>query len=206
MQRGFCLCLSISSLLDFSSDSSEMVSPVQDDRNGSYLPEEHLDLTFVRLPTMQMLKGFVRLLRGGVVNLYMEATNDASFMADNEDSDSGNNHAYATSDPNAEGSGIRANQNVIHLIHDSDRTSDPEFQEAMKNMGISAMRRRKVRVSHLPDNDIKVEQLNELTVNGAQQEEVIVEVEGPNHMDQAWMKSVEFDHSNSDADDEDSDL
>ncbi|CAN1836415.1 hypothetical protein LINPERHAP1_LOCUS34757 [Linum perenne] len=128
----------------------------------------------MKLIGTSMLKGFVRLLRGGVVNLYMEATNDASFMADNEDSGSGNNHAYATSDPNVEGSGIRANQNVIHLIHDSDRTSDPEFQEAMENMDISAMRR-KVRVSYLPHADIKVEQLNELTVNGAKQEEVIIE-------------------------------
>ncbi|CAN1836835.1 hypothetical protein LINPERHAP1_LOCUS34888 [Linum perenne] len=32
----------------------------------------------------------------GVVSLYMEATKDASVMADNEYSDSGNNHPYAS--------------------------------------------------------------------------------------------------------------
>ncbi|CAN1135933.1 hypothetical protein LINPERHAP2_LOCUS9162 [Linum perenne] len=63
--------------------------------------------------------------KGSVINLYMEATMDTSFMADNEDSDSGNGHGYATSDLEAEVSGVRADQGVNHLIDDSDRTSGP---------------------------------------------------------------------------------
>ncbi|CAN1787447.1 hypothetical protein LINPERHAP1_LOCUS17655 [Linum perenne] len=104
--------------------------------------------------------------KSGVVSLYMEATGDPSVVADNEDADPGIEHGYATSNLEAEVSGIKADEGFNHLIDDSDRTSDLEFHQAMENLGISGLRRRKVRATYHPDGGIEVDQLNESVVNG----------------------------------------
>ncbi|CAN1132818.1 hypothetical protein LINPERHAP1_LOCUS45348 [Linum perenne] len=102
----------------------------------------------------------------GVVSLYMEATEDPSVVADNEDADPCIEHGYATSNLEAEVSGIKADEGFNHLIDDSDRTSDLKFHQAMENLGISGLRRRKVRATYHPDGGIEVDQLNESVVNG----------------------------------------
>ncbi|CAN1825853.1 hypothetical protein LINPERHAP1_LOCUS31324 [Linum perenne] len=135
---------------------------------------------------------------GGVVSLYMEVGENESGFGDNgedfERSDGG-------SDPEADGSGIRADEGIIHLLDDSDRTSDPEFAEAMANLGLTGYRRR-VRTQYHTDG-VEVDQMNEVTVNkSAQQEEIIIQDEG--------LKGMEFMNGRSpdgqsDVDDERSD-
>ncbi|CAN1120601.1 hypothetical protein LINPERHAP2_LOCUS288 [Linum perenne] len=144
--------------------------------------------------------------KGGVVSLYMEAMGDPSVVTDNEDAVPDNEHGYATSDTEAEVSGIRAHEGFNHLIDDSDRTSDPEFHQAMENLGISGLRRRKVRATYQADGGIEVDQLNEAVVTGVQQEEVLIDVEDPVEMDFMNMHNMEYQNPNSDVDDEDSDF
>ncbi|CAN1820486.1 hypothetical protein LINPERHAP1_LOCUS29117 [Linum perenne] len=52
---------------------------------------------------------------------------------------------------------------VVHLIDDSDRTTGPEFMEAMENLGLTN-RRRRVRTT-FDEYGMEVEQLNEVSVN-----------------------------------------
>ncbi|CAN1172260.1 hypothetical protein LINPERHAP2_LOCUS30075 [Linum perenne] len=144
--------------------------------------------------------------KSGVVTLYIEATGDPTVVADNEDGGPVNEHGYATSDSEAEVSGISAHQGFNHLIDESDRTSDPEFQEAMENLGISGLRRRKVRATYQADGGVEVDQLNEVAVNGIQQEEVLIDVEDHVDMEFLNMPSMENQNPYSDADDEDSDF
>ncbi|CAN1246689.1 hypothetical protein LINGRAPRIM_LOCUS3229 [Linum grandiflorum] len=80
------------------------------------------------------------------------------------------------SDAEGEQSDVPANMGVIHLISDSDHTTDPEFLEAMRNLGV-ANRRRKIR-TNVYANGKEVEQLNELTVN-PDEAEVINDNGGP---------------------------
>ncbi|CAN1835876.1 hypothetical protein LINPERHAP1_LOCUS34563 [Linum perenne] len=104
---------------------------------------------------------------GGVVSLYMEVGQNESGFGDNEQE----------LDPEADASGIRADEGLIHLLDDSDRTSDPEFDEAMANLGLTDYRR-KVRTQYNTDG-VEVDQLNEVTVNqSAQQEEIVVPDDG----------------------------
>ncbi|CAN0915198.1 hypothetical protein LINGRAHAP2_LOCUS28988 [Linum grandiflorum] len=74
----------------------------------------------------------------GVVTLYLEATFCEVVVGDNEDDISEGNPEYDSS--NAEGDdvnfGIRVDVGVVHLIDDSDRTSDPEFMQAMTDLWI----------------------------------------------------------------------
>ncbi|CAN1170135.1 hypothetical protein LINPERHAP2_LOCUS28817 [Linum perenne] len=144
--------------------------------------------------------------KGGVVSLYMEATGDPCVVADNEDADPGNEHGYATSDTEAEVYGIRAHEVFNYLTDDSDRTNDLEFHQAMENLGISGLRRMKVRDTYQADGGTEVDQLNEAAVNGVQQEEVLIDVEDVVEMDFMNMKSMEYQNPNSDADAEDSDF
>ncbi|CAN1132150.1 hypothetical protein LINPERHAP2_LOCUS6833 [Linum perenne] len=145
--------------------------------------------------------------KSGVVTLYIEATGEPTVVVDNEDDGPINEHGYATSDSEAEVSGTRAHQGFNHLIDESDRTSDPEFQEAMENLGISGLRRRKVRATYQADGGVEVDQLNEVAVNRVQQEEVLIDVEDNMDMEFLNMPSIEIPQNpNSDADDEDSDF
>ncbi|CAN1243529.1 hypothetical protein LINPERPRIM_LOCUS5719 [Linum perenne] len=135
---------------------------------------------------------------GGVVSLYMEVGENESGFGDNgEDSE----RSDGGSDPEADGTGIRADEGIIHLLDDSDRTFDPEFAEAMANLGLTGYRRR-VRTQYHTDG-VEVDQMNEVTVNkSAQQEEIIIQDEG--------LKGMEFMNGRSpdrqsDADDERSD-
>ncbi|CAN1746433.1 hypothetical protein LINPERHAP1_LOCUS2788 [Linum perenne] len=145
--------------------------------------------------------------KSGVVTLYIEATGEPTVVVDNEDDGPINEHGYATSDSEAEVSGTRAHQGFNHLIDESDRTSDLEFQEAMENLGISGLRRRKVRATYQADGGVEVDQLNEVAVNRVQQEEVLIDVEDNMDMEFLNMPSIEIPQNpNSDADDEDSDF
>ncbi|CAN1132002.1 hypothetical protein LINPERHAP2_LOCUS6746 [Linum perenne] len=137
--------------------------------------------------------------KSGVVSIYIEATGNPTVVVDNEDVVPGNEHGYATPDTEAEVSDIRAHE-------DSDRTSDPEFHEAMDNLGISGLRRRRVRATYQADGGIEVDQLNDAVGNGVQQEEVLINVDEPMEMDFMNMQSVEHQNPTSDADDEDSDF
>ncbi|CAN0898802.1 hypothetical protein LINGRAHAP2_LOCUS19913 [Linum grandiflorum] len=60
----------------------------------------------------------------------------------------------------ADVSAVPAHVGVIHLISDSDKTSDSEFLRAMENMGLSQFRRR-VRTTYY-DGGYEVDQLNEV--------------------------------------------
>ncbi|CAN0840065.1 hypothetical protein LINGRAHAP2_LOCUS2730 [Linum grandiflorum] len=78
--------------------------------------------------------------RAGVVIIYMECTKITEGFGDNDfptDSEDG----QLSSDPEVEYSAVAAHHGVIHLIDDSDRTSDPEFYAAMENLGIMEKRR-----------------------------------------------------------------
>ncbi|CAN1812934.1 hypothetical protein LINPERHAP1_LOCUS26681 [Linum perenne] len=134
----------------------------------------------------------------GVVSLYMEVGQNESGFGDNEQEQ---DHSVAGSDPEVDASGIRADEGVIHLLDDSDRTSDPEFAEAMANLGLTGYRR-KVRTQYNIDG-LEVDQLNEVTVNqSAQQEEIVVPDDGIDGME--FMNDRSHDGA-SDADDEQSD-
>ncbi|CAN1821791.1 hypothetical protein LINPERHAP1_LOCUS29681, partial [Linum perenne] len=144
--------------------------------------------------------------KSGVTTLYIEVTGDPTVVADNEDAGPMNEHGYGTSDLEVEVSGIKAHQGFNHLIDDYDRTSDPKFQEAMENFGISGWRRRKVRATYQADGGVEVDQLNEAAVNGIQQAEVLIDLE--DHVDTGFlnMPSMEYQSPNCDADDEVSDF
>ncbi|CAN1729030.1 hypothetical protein LINPERHAP1_LOCUS464 [Linum perenne] len=78
-----------------------------------------------------------------------------NFMGDNEDFVSDWEHGHGTSNLEAKHQGLEPNVGVVHLIDDSDRTSDSEFIEAMQNIGGSGMRR-KAR-THYEEDGIEVE-------------------------------------------------
>ncbi|CAN0884115.1 hypothetical protein LINGRAHAP2_LOCUS14748 [Linum grandiflorum] len=103
----------------------------------------------------------------GVVTLYLEATFCEAVVGDNEDDTSEGNPGYGSSgdegDSDELNSGVGADVGVVHLIDDSDRTSDPEFMQAMANLGISHMRRR-MRTTFASDGE-EVDLVNELYVN-----------------------------------------
>ncbi|CAN0917371.1 hypothetical protein LINGRAHAP2_LOCUS30252 [Linum grandiflorum] len=103
----------------------------------------------------------------GVVTLYLEATFCEAVVGDNEDDTSEGNPGYGSSgdegDSDEVNSGVGADVRVVHLIDDSDRTSDPEFMQAMTNLGISHMRRR-MRTTFASDGE-DVDLVNELYVN-----------------------------------------
>ncbi|CAN0903314.1 hypothetical protein LINGRAHAP2_LOCUS22490 [Linum grandiflorum] len=77
-------------------------------------------------------------------------------MGDNEGYSSDWEHGHGGSDTDDEQSVVTAHFGVIHLISDSDRTTDLEFLEAMVNMGV-ATRRRRIRVNIPPK---EVEEIN----------------------------------------------
>ncbi|CAN0906803.1 hypothetical protein LINGRAHAP2_LOCUS24452 [Linum grandiflorum] len=106
----------------------------------------------------------------GVVTLFVEATKDTSYMGDNEENISDWEHGNGDSDTDAEHSVVPAHVGVIHLISDSGRNTDPEFLEAMVNLGV-ANRRRQIRVN-MYANGVEVDQLNEVTVHPEQAEEI----------------------------------
>ncbi|CAN1167846.1 hypothetical protein LINPERHAP2_LOCUS27483 [Linum perenne] len=78
----------------------------------------------------------------GVVEVYLDTTKIESYYGDNEELESEWHNGLSGSDPEADVSVVAANVGVVHLIDDSDRTSDPEFPEAMENLGVSRFRRR----------------------------------------------------------------
>ncbi|CAN1278991.1 hypothetical protein LINPERPRIM_LOCUS16826 [Linum perenne] len=97
-----------------------------------------------------------------------------SFYDDNEELESERHNKLSGSDPEAEVSVVPASVGVIHLIDDSDRTSDSEFLEAVGNLGVSRVR------TILSENGEEVDQLNEPTVNRRHQtararEEIVVD-------------------------------
>ncbi|CAN1274533.1 hypothetical protein LINPERPRIM_LOCUS15428, partial [Linum perenne] len=97
--------------------------------------------------------------KAGVVEVYLDTTTVESCYGDNEELQSEWHTGLSGSDPEAEVSAVAANVGVVHLIDDSDRTSDPEFLEAMENLGVSRLRRR-VRQT-FSENGEEVQQLTE---------------------------------------------
>ncbi|CAN0907853.1 hypothetical protein LINGRAHAP2_LOCUS25024 [Linum grandiflorum] len=77
--------------------------------------------------------------RRGVGTLFLEATPKEGLVGDNETLSDGQ-EAYNDSDP--ENSAVAADVGIVHLIDDSDRTSDPEFHQAMEHLGVANRRRR----------------------------------------------------------------
>ncbi|CAN1135643.1 hypothetical protein LINPERHAP2_LOCUS8965 [Linum perenne] len=119
--------------------------------------------------------------KAGVVEVYLDTTTVESCYGDNEELQSEWHTGLSGSDPEAEVSAVAANVGVVHLIDDSDRTSDPEFLEAMENLGVSRLRRR-VRQT-FSENGEEVQQLTE--ANRRHQplrarEEIIVDQNGNN--------------------------
>ncbi|CAN1248655.1 hypothetical protein LINPERPRIM_LOCUS6823 [Linum perenne] len=95
----------------------------------------------------------------GVVEVYLDTSAVESSYGDNEELESECHNGLSGSDTEAEVSAVATNVGVVHLIDDSDRTSDPEFLEAMENLGVARFRRR---VRHvLSENGEEVEQLTE---------------------------------------------
>ncbi|CAN1291460.1 hypothetical protein LINPERPRIM_LOCUS21157 [Linum perenne] len=94
----------------------------------------------------------------GIVQLFIETTPVISFVGDNDESDY--ELGYRSSEPEAENSHVAADVGVIHVIDDSDRTNDPEFVEAMENLGLTN-RRRRLRTT-FDEYGVEVEQLNEV--------------------------------------------
>ncbi|CAN1184738.1 hypothetical protein LINPERHAP2_LOCUS37152 [Linum perenne] len=114
----------------------------------------------------------------GVVEVYLDTTTVESGYGDNEEVESEWHNGLSGSDPEAEVSGVGANVGVVHLLDDSDRTSDPEFLEAMANLGVSRFRR-SVRTT-VSGNGVEVEQLAESALNRRQlgpraREEIVVD-------------------------------
>ncbi|CAN1163450.1 hypothetical protein LINPERHAP2_LOCUS25038 [Linum perenne] len=114
----------------------------------------------------------------GVVEVYLDTTTVESGYGDNEEVESEWHNGLSGSDPEAEVSGVGANVGVVHLLDDSDRTSDPEFLEAMANLGVSQFRR-SVRTT-VSGNGVEVEQLAESALNRRQlgpraREEIVVD-------------------------------
>ncbi|CAN1144571.1 hypothetical protein LINPERHAP2_LOCUS14176 [Linum perenne] len=70
----------------------------------------------------------------GVLVVYMVTTQSDSRCGDNEDEAS---KWYTGSDPEVDVSAVAVDVGVVHLLDDSDRTSDPEFAEAMANLGLT---------------------------------------------------------------------
>ncbi|CAN1175199.1 hypothetical protein LINPERHAP2_LOCUS31812 [Linum perenne] len=139
-----------------------------------------------------------KVVAGGVVSLYMEVGQNESGFGDNEQE---LKRLVAGSDSEADASGIRADEGIIHLLDNSDRTSDPKFAEEMANLGLTNYRR-KVRTQYNTDG-VEVDQLNEVTVNqSAQQEEIVILDDGIDGME--FMNARSHD-GRSDAEDEQSD-
>ncbi|CAN1146845.1 hypothetical protein LINPERHAP2_LOCUS15512 [Linum perenne] len=105
------------------------------------------------------------------------------------------------SDPEEDASGIRADEGIIHLLDDSDRTSDPEFAKAMANHDFKGYRR-KVR-THYNTDGVEVDQLNEVTVNQSAQHEEIVILD--HELDEMEFMNARSLDGQSNADDEQSD-
>ncbi|CAN0860932.1 hypothetical protein LINGRAHAP2_LOCUS8074 [Linum grandiflorum] len=77
----------------------------------------------------------------GVGTIFLEGTRIVDVVVDNEDVAS--DIVFGdSSDEGAENSVIGADVGVIHLVDDSDRTSDPEFYQAIENLGIANRRQR----------------------------------------------------------------
>ncbi|CAN0912581.1 hypothetical protein LINGRAPRIM_LOCUS599 [Linum grandiflorum] len=67
----------------------------------------------------------------GVITLFFEATKYDTFVGDNEDPLSDGDMFDDDSDWQAENSVVGANVGIVHLIDESDSTSDSEFFQAM---------------------------------------------------------------------------
>ncbi|CAN0885847.1 hypothetical protein LINGRAHAP2_LOCUS15214 [Linum grandiflorum] len=139
----------------------------------------------------------------GVSTIFLEGTRIVDVVVDNEDVAS-DMVIGDSSDEGAENSIIGADVGVIHLVDDSDRTSDPEFYQAMENLGI-ANRRRRYRTRYDPEGveedfifeEDRVQQApEEINNDGGEpnEENVPNEVAGEDVTD-------EVEHSASDADD-----
>ncbi|CAN1128633.1 hypothetical protein LINPERHAP2_LOCUS4749 [Linum perenne] len=103
----------------------------------------------------------------GVVDVYLDTTKIESFYGVNEELESEWHNGLSGSDPEADVFAVAANAGVVHLLDDSDRTSDPEFLEAMDNLGVSRFRRR-VHLTITEDGE-EIEQLNEPTIGRGNQ-------------------------------------
>ncbi|CAN1170046.1 hypothetical protein LINPERHAP2_LOCUS28761 [Linum perenne] len=133
----------------------------------------------------------------GVLVVYMVTTQSDSRCGDNEDEAS---EWDTGSYPEADVSAVTADVGTVHLLDDSDRTSDLEFAEAMANLGLTQYRRR-VRTFNQLDG-VEVEQMNEMIVNREHAHEEIYVIDD-------GLKGMEFLNKPSDgskADDEDSDF
>ncbi|CAN1175062.1 hypothetical protein LINPERHAP2_LOCUS31729, partial [Linum perenne] len=135
------------------------------------LQYDSVDRIWYVAPGKTLSNGLVRVLsdadavklceagKEGVVEVYLDTSAVESCYGDNEELESEWHNGLSGSDPEAEVSAVAANVGVVHLIDDSDRTTDPEFLEAMENLGVARFRRR---VRHvLSDNGEEVEQLTE---------------------------------------------
>ncbi|CAN1196764.1 hypothetical protein LINPERHAP2_LOCUS43749, partial [Linum perenne] len=178
------------------------------------LQYDSVDRIWYVAPGKTLSNGLVRVLsdadavklyeagKEGVVEVYLDTSAVESCYGDNEELDSEWHNGLSGSDPEAEVSAVAANVGVVHLIDDSDRTSDPKFLEAMENLGVARFRRR---VRHvMSENGEEVEQItkaNRRPQPPTAREEILVE---PNVMvDLAAMAGNDGRlHSASDGDDE----
>ncbi|CAN0876609.1 hypothetical protein LINGRAHAP2_LOCUS11413 [Linum grandiflorum] len=99
----------------------------------------------------------------GVVTLFFEATKFEAVVGDNEDPLSDGDMFADDSDPEAENSVVGADVGIVHLIDDSDRTSDEEFVQAMEDLGI-ANRIRRIRTRY-DSHGMEVSQVIGVSVN-----------------------------------------
>ncbi|CAN0900319.1 hypothetical protein LINGRAHAP2_LOCUS20772 [Linum grandiflorum] len=90
-----------------------------------------------QIRSMEDTASLVEATRHGVVSIYVEGTEQPSYVGDNEDDTSGWDQPS-----DADDLVVGAHVGVVHLISDSDRTSDEEFLRAMDNLGISQYRRK----------------------------------------------------------------
>ncbi|CAN1182941.1 hypothetical protein LINPERPRIM_LOCUS528 [Linum perenne] len=96
----------------------------------------------------------------GILVVYMVTTQSESRCGDNEDEVS---EWDTGSDLEADTSAVAADVGVVHLVDDSDRMSDPEFGEAMANLGLTQYRRKFKTLYH--SDGVEVDQMNEVTIN-----------------------------------------
>ncbi|CAN0843283.1 hypothetical protein LINGRAPRIM_LOCUS208 [Linum grandiflorum] len=83
-------------------------------------------------------------LKLGAVAVFLDVAPIDGAIGENYDDVSSMDYNFRNSDDDVENSYVGADVGVVHLIDESDRTSDPEFLQAMENLGIANRRRRMI--------------------------------------------------------------
>ncbi|CAN0857804.1 hypothetical protein LINGRAHAP2_LOCUS6933 [Linum grandiflorum] len=162
-----------------------------------------------QIRSMEDNANLVEATRHGVVSIYVEGIEQPSYVGDNEDGTSGWDQPF-----DADDSVVGAHVGVVHLISDSDCTSDEEFLRAMDNLGISQYRR-KYRTTYLGDG-VEVDMTTELVgvnervglndINEARPEEMKVDSTGINDMNRVDNTPLQHESDGDGEESEDSDF